>query len=115
MSWDGKDLTAPNNWHLTGQPLVSGCTESVAGPDGKPVEVSRWHIPTTEEIRRANEENDRRVNRFRSGVTRPGLTELQEGVMQYVYAFGAGMLCGVVVGIVLAVIGGVGLAAWWRG
>lgn len=51
----------------------------------------------------------------RSGITRPGLTEMQEGVMQYVWAFGVGLLCGIPVGIVLAVVGGLGLAAWWRG
>ena len=50
----------------------------------------------------------------RSGTTRPGLTELQEGVLSYVYAFGAGVLCGIVVGVMLAVIGGVGLAAWYN-
>lgn len=48
-------------------------------------------------------------------VTRPGLTELQDGAMVLLYGLGIGFALGVVVGIVLAVIGGIGLATWYRG
>lgn len=51
----------------------------------------------------------------RTGITRPGLTEMQNGAMLIWYGWITGVVCGLIAGIIVTVIAGLGLAAWYRG